>query len=402
MQADREAVVPSDSEGPHKAGRKLTRTRFLAAIKMTAIAGVCLAQFAQMVFAHEIRPAVVTASFGAGEYRIELQANMEAVLAGVSPQHKDTDESPNARHYDTLRALPADALQRQIAAAAPGLIGALRVEFDGVRVTPELASIEVPPPGDLALSRITRMQLRGPIPPGAQAFRWAYPAEHGSSVLRLKREGDADVVAAWLKDGAASEPFPLAGPVETPSRAQVAWQYTGLGFTHILPYGLDHILFVLGLFLLSARLKPLLWQVTAFTVAHTITLALSIYGVVSLPPAIVEPLIAASIVYVAVENIVTGDLKPWRPLVVFGFGLLHGLGFAGVLSEVGLPRSEFVTGLIAFNVGVELGQLAVIALAFVAVGMWARRAWYRARVVVPASVAIATIGLYWTIERLLG
>lgn len=353
--------------------------------------------------AHEIRPAVVTASFGANEYRIELQANMEAVLAGVGPQHKDTDESPNARHYNTLRALPADALQRRIAAAAPDFIGALRVEFDGVRATPELANIEVPPPGDLTLSRITRLQLRGAIPPGAQVFRWAYPAEHGSSVLRLKREGDAEVVAAWLKDGAASEPFPLAGPVETPSRAQVVWQYTVLGFTHIVPYGLDHILFVLGLFLLSARAKPLLWQVTAFTVAHTITLALSIYGVVSLAPAIVEPLIAASIVYVAAENIVTSDLKPWRPLVVFGFGLLHGLGFAGVLSEVGLPRSEFVTGLIAFNVGVELGQLAVIALAFVAVGMWARRyAWYRARVIVPASVAIATVGLYWTIERLGG
>jgi len=373
-----------------------------AVIAYCAMIATLLAWTAPPVPAHEIRPAVVSASFGAGEYRIELQANMEAVLAGVGPQHKDTDESPNARHYNTLRALPADALQGQIAAAAPDFIGALRVEFDGVRVTPELVNIEVPPPGDLALSRITRLQLRGPIPPDARTFRWAYPAEYGSSVLRLKREGDAEIVAVWLKDGAASEPFPLAGPVAQ-SRAQVVWQYTVLGFTHIVPYGLDHILFVLGLFLLSARVKPLLWQVTAFTVAHTITLALSIYGVVSLAPAIVEPLIAASIVYVAAENIMTGDLKPWRPVVVFGFGLLHGLGFAGVLSEVGLPRSEFVTGLIAFNVGVELGQLAVIAVAFVAVGIWAQRhAWYRARVVVPASVAIATIGLYWTIERLGG
>ncbi len=353
--------------------------------------------------AHEIRPAVVTVTFTDSGYEIALQANMEAVLAGVGPQHKDTDDSPNARRYNALRALPAEALKQQIAAVAPRFIGALRVEFDGTRVTPELSAIDAPPPGDLALSRITRLTLRGAIPPGAQTFRWAYPAEYGSNVLRLKKEGEPEVVAVWLKDGAASEPFVLAGGVTAQSRAQVVRQYTVLGFTHILPHGLDHILFVLGLFLLSARAKPLLVQVTAFTVAHSITLALSIYGVVSLSPAIVEPLIAASIVYVALENIVTSDLKPWRPLVVFGFGLLHGLGFAGVLTEIGLPRSEFVTGLIAFNVGVELGQLAVIGLAFVAVGMWARaRVWYRARVIVPASIAIAAVGLYWTIERLGG
>lgn len=370
---------------------------------LAGIVAVCALGLAAPIAAHEIRPAVVTVSFGADAYRIELQANMEAVLAGVNPQHKDTDESPNARRYDALRALAADELKRHIAEFVPRFIDELHIEFDGVRVTPTLATTEVPPPGDLALSRISRLELHGPIPSGARSFRWAYPAAYGSNVLRLKKEGDAEVVAVWLKDGALSEPFPLAGPVPVQSRVQIVWQYVALGFTHIFPYGLDHILFVLGLFLLSARAKPLLVQVTAFTIAHSITLALSIYGIVSLSPAIVEPLIAASIVYVAIENITTSELKPWRPLVVFGFGLLHGLGFAGVLSEVGLPRSEFVTGLIAFNVGVELGQLVVIGIAFLAVGMWAReRGWYRARVVVPASVAIATVGLYWTIERLGG
>jgi hypothetical protein len=138
-------------------------------------------------------------------------------------------------------------------------------------------------------------------------------------------------------------------------------------------------------------------------VAHSITLGLSIYGVFSLPPTIVEPLIAASIVYVAVENILTSELHAWRPFVVFGFGLLHGLGFAGVLHEVGLPRAEFVTGLVAFNLGVEFGQLAVITLAFGLVGYWGKdRPWYRHRVVIPASAAIALTGLYWTVERVFG
>jgi hypothetical protein len=157
---------------------------------------------------------------------------------------------------------------------------------------------------------------------------------------------------------------------------------------------------VLGRYLLSTRWKPLLVQVTAFTVAHSITLGLSIYGIFSLPASIVEPLIALSIAYVAIENVMTSELHAWRPVVVFGVGLLHGMGFAGVLQEIGMPRSEFLTALIAFNVGVELGQLAVITLAFVLTGWWMRtKPWYRRGFVIPASLLIAAVGLYWTGER---
>jgi hydrogenase/urease accessory protein HupE len=181
----------------------------------------------------------------------------------------------------------------------------------------------------------------------------------------------------------------------------VALDYLVLGFEHIVPLGLDHILFVLGIYLLSLHWRPLLAQVTAFTIAHSITLGLSLYGYISLPATVVEPLIALSIVYVALENIVTRELKPWRVFVVFGFGLLHGMGFAGVLLELGLPRSEFLTALITFNVGVELGQLTVIGGAFLAVGLWFRHhAWYRPGIVIPASAAISAIGAWWTVERI--
>src|SRR5262249_14305703 len=157
-------------------------------------------------------------------------------------------------------------------------------------------------------------------------------------------------------------PPPLA------DRFATAWRYLKLGFTHILPHGLDHMLFVLGIYLLSRRARSVLWQVSAFTVAHSITLGLSMYGVVSVSPRIVEPLIALSIAYVAIENIFLSELKPWRVALVFAFGLLHGLGFAGALKELGLPRSEFVSALLTFNAGVEAGQLAVIATAFGLVG----------------------------------
>jgi hypothetical protein len=134
-----------------------------------------------------------------------------------------------------------------------------------------------------------------------------------------------------------------------------------------------------------------------------VTLALASLKIVSVPAAIVEPLIAASIVYVAVENIFGGrnNNVAWtRVAVVFGFGLLHGLGFASVLSDVGLPEGRFVIALIGFNVGVELGQLAVVAAALLLFAMpFGRQTWYRSVIAIPASCLIAGIGAWWTFER---
>jgi len=366
--------------------------------------GFLLCLCALPVAAHEIRPAVVDVHLQAdGNYQVALQANMEAVLAGVSPVHSDTNESPNAESYNRLRALPARKLEERIRAFWPQYRDGLRLDFDMVRSVPDLAALEVPEPGDLTRARLTTVRLTGSIPPGAKTLRWTYAPQYGGSVLRLHRAGDSEVIAAWIREGEVSATYPLTGDIAATTRTAVFGQYLVLGFTHILPKGLDHMLFVLGLFLLSTQLAPLLWQVTAFTLAHSITLALSMYGVIALSPAIVEPLIAASIVAVAVENLLTARLHAWRVFVVFGFGLLHGLGFAGVLTEIGLPREQFVTGLIAFNVGVEGGQLAVISIAFLAVGYWFRnKPWYRARVVLPLSALIALTGTYWMVERLIG
>ncbi|MDF2179810.1 HupE/UreJ family protein [Aliiglaciecola sp. CAU 1673] len=182
----------------------------------------------------------------------------------------------------------------------------------------------------------------------------------------------------------------------------VAGRYIQLGFVHIVPKGLDHILFVLGLFLLSQRLKPLIWQISAFTLAHTFTLALSVYGVINLPANIVEPLIALSIVFIAAENLYTSKLHPWRTLVVFAFGLVHGMGFAGVLTELGIPAHQQLSALIAFNLGVELGQLSVVALALLLLHRTYVKGWYRELIAIPASAAIACIGLIWSVQRVVG
>lgn len=174
--------------------------------------------------------------------------------------------------------------------------------------------------------------------------------------------------------------------------------YLELGFTHILPKGLDHILFVIALFLASSRLRDLVWQVSAFTIAHTITLALAILDVVSVPASIVEPLIALSIAFVAVENMLCRDMTRWRPAVVFLFGLFHGLGFAGVLGGLGLPEGDLLTALFSFNVGVELGQLTIIGVLWLVLRRYSGEAWYR-HVRLGGSGLIALMALWWTIER---
>lgn len=177
--------------------------------------------------------------------------------------------------------------------------------------------------------------------------------------------------------------------------------WVAVGFQHIIPLGLDHILFVLGLFFLAAGARPLIWQVTGFTVAHSLTLALASVGLISVAPAIVEPLIALSIVYIAVDNLYSNSVSKFRFVMVCIFGLLHGLGFASVLQDLSLPTEQFFSSLIAFNLGVEAGQLTVLAIAFAVVGWLRHKQWYIQSVAQPATLSIAGVGLYWLLQRTL-
>jgi hypothetical protein len=183
-------------------------------------------------------------------------------------------------------------------------------------------------------------------------------------------------------------------------RWSIAKRYVALGIEHIVPLGWDHILFILCLFLFSRSLWQLLQQVTAFTAAHTITLTLAAAGMIQPPSDIVEPLIALSIAYVAVENARASHRVGFRTAIVFGFGLLHGMGFASVLLDLGIPEAYFLTCLLSFNVGVELGQLFLILVSWLALRWFFHKAWYTQRIVVPASIVIAAIGSYWTMQRI--
>jgi hypothetical protein len=362
--------------------------------------GSLMAVCAMNAKAHEISAARMDVRFENGAMLGEIEMNLEAYLAGIGTEHDDTNSSPQSTLYDAMRAMSPERLSGEFNVRADSFVNALSVNADGQTLPVEITSFAVPDKGDVKEARYSTVSIAAALPEGTQTVQIGWDAALGQLIVRTASLGE-DGYAALLDNGALSDPIAISGPTNVGFWA-VLMDYISIGFEHIIPLGLDHILFVVGLFLLSTQLKPLLWQVTAFTLAHSVTLALGMLGVLNLPGSIVEPIIAASIVYIAIENILSPTMTRWRPYVVFGFGLLHGLGFAGVLSEFGMPPGQFAAALIGFNVGVELGQLTVIAICFALVGVaFGRKRWYRRAITIPGSLMVGAIGMWWLLERTL-
>jgi len=349
--------------------------------------------------AHEIRPAIADVIISATEVEMVLQMTLEPVVAGMSLRGlANTNDDPLSDQYDVLRNLGPAQLRAAFDEIWPSVQSRIFLRAGETVLTPQLVSVDIPSVGDTELPRDSRLTLRADLPDDGTPVFAGWDASLGT--LALRHEANGKRYGAILQDGALSEALPRDGGVDQ-SAMDVFGQYLVSGFDHIIPKGLDHILFVLGLFFFALAWGPLLWQVSAFTLAHTITLALATLGLVTISPAIVEPLIAASIAYVALENIFgKGRITPWRVGMIFGFGLLHGLGFASVLGDFGLSQGNFILSLIAFNIGVELGQIAVLIIAYLLIGLpFGKKPWYRARIQIPASIGIALVGLYWAAER---
>lgn len=331
-------------------------------------------------------------------FQIDMQCDLDALALGV-PQ--DSDNRVLAAQLEQASAAELEAYQQHLTA---WFARRIRVRFNNQPVSFQVQLQPSDPLlGDAADDQAvpsyfgTVVRFSGAIP--AEADDFSFFASRSLPAVKLVFVDAPDAARIVpLAAGARSEPVAFRA-FQPPSTATVLARYTVLGFLHILPKGLDHILFVLGLFLLCSHRKPLLIMVTGFTLAHSLTLALSVTGVVRLPSGPVEILIALSICYVAVE-VAMGREYRWRhTLLVFAFGLLHGLGFAGVLSELGLPHGQLPAALLAFNVGVELGQITVLAMAFAAFGWWRAKSFYVPYMVRPASVLIGCVGLFWVVER---
>ncbi len=348
--------------------------------------------------AHEVVPSIADLTEKDGVLVFDVRLGIEGLVAGIDlSEVSDTNEAPQVANYDELRALEPEALDGRFRAFWPQMAENIVIETEAGALTPQLVSVEVSDVGDVEITRSSRIRFQVDLPPDTSSVRIGWTASYGALVIR--QMGVEKPYDAYLENGQITDLIALSGGSRK-SVSETFLNYAVVGFDHIIPKGLDHVLFVLGLFFLSMQLRPLIWQISAFTIAHTVTLAASALGYISIPATIVEPIIALSIVYVAIENMVSDRLTRWRPFVVFGFGLLHGLGFASVLGEFGLPDPSFLSALIGFNVGVELGQLAVVAIAFVLIGYWfGNKSWYRARISVPASALIALTGGYWFLER---
>lgn len=378
-------------------------------VSRLAVAILTMMMAAWPAQAHEVNPSVADVTVTAQSVRFEATINAEAWVAGIDLSSiANTNDAPQAAQYDALRALEPYALEQRLRAAFPGLAANFRWRAGETALSPMLEAATALEAMDESLPRQTRIVVTADLPDDDSPVILAWSPRFGPLILRQMVDADAlpegvEPYTGFLDGAAASPPLPRTGTAELSALANFA-TYVKNGFLHIMPKGLDHILFVLGVFFFALNLRPLLWQVSSFTVAHTLTLALATLGIVSIPPTIVEPLIAASIAYVGIENIF--HRKPSsrvRIAVVFGFGLLHGLGFASVLGNIGLSPGHFIASLIAFNIGVELGQLAILSGAFLAVGVWfGGKPWYRTRVANPASGAIAVMGLWWMVDRVTG
>ncbi len=364
--------------------------------------------FIQSAQADVVKPALIEISaHRSGKVEVDIRTSIEALLTGINSKYKNTKDSPTAEAYDALRVLPPNQLMQAMEPFRQQMIEQIQLRFDGRKVSLSIEKVEIPPAGYTKVPRVSRITMRSSIPAGgAESLTWYYPAKFSDYAVRVRQVDQSRQkwhwsTWQWIRKDQASEPFSLTEVVKTKNYWPVVASYISIGFFHIVPKGLDHILFIIGIFLFSTRFRPLLWQVTMFTMAHTLTLGLSMTDIISLSPRLVEPLIALSIAWIGIENIFIHSLQRHRLILIFSFGLLHGLGFAGVLTDFGMPVDSFITALISFNVGVELGQLTVILLAFILLG-WplGQRKKYRQYVVVPASTIIAITGLLWTYERI--
>ncbi|MDA9983161.1 HupE/UreJ family protein [Gammaproteobacteria bacterium] len=355
-----------------------------------------------------VKPALIEISvYKSGLVEIEVRASIEALLTGIDARYKNTRDSPNAAAYDVLRALPGDELVARFDPFHERFLASIRLQFNGNDAQPDISKVAVPEPGYTKIPRISTILLTGRAPANATEVIWYYPRAFGDNAVRVRQIDQVNQQWhwsewQWLRDDQASAPFSLQDLYARRPQWQTVLDYMVIGFEHILPLGLDHILFIVGLFLFSLHLRPLLLQVTMFTLAHTLTLGLAALEIISLSPRVVEPLIALSIAYVGIENIWFHRLGFHRLILVFVFGLVHGLGFAGVLADFGMPKDAFFTALISFNVGVEFGQLAVILIMYLLVGWWGRShpILYQRAIAIPLSGLIAVTALIWTLQRL--
>ena len=360
--------------------------------------------FIKSSYAHELRPAIANLNVFEKDNiintNLSIRLNLEAIIAGIDAKHSNTEESEKSDEYQNLRKMNPALLLQEFKSKIKNFDNKINLTSHNKDLDLILTSIVIPKIGNTNLIRDTLIIFDIPKIDG-ENLQFSWNRNLGSIILRINSITNEPLYTELIENGKQSKLFSTNTKTKVGIFQNIK-SYIQLGFKHIIPRGLDHILFVLALFLLSPKIKPLALQISIFTLAHTITLFLGALNIISIPAMIVEPIIALSICFIAIENLFTESINRARPYIVFVFGLLHGLGFAGVLNEIGISSDLFIASLIAFNLGVELGQISVIFFSYLFIALlFQKKSWYRNRVTKPISMIIALIGIYWFIQRLL-
>jgi len=367
--------------------------------------GICFAIlffFSSTINSHEIKPAIVDLIIADGQASIDFKINAEQILSGVdASQYQDTNDAPQAELYDKFREKNEEELKQDI--QQNWNLFQDQITINGLEGS-SLSLIDLMIDQDVNPEYPRDTNLKTEVPLNQNEITIQFVIELGPVVIRQFEDISKEnmIFSTYLQPGEISAEL---SPVSQATMSQTIIDYIILGMEHIVPKGLDHILFIFGVFFFAVKLKPLLWQVTMFTLAHSLTLILASLKMVFIPASIIEPLIALSIGYVAFENIFQrqGEFhsrsNAIRYAVIFFFGLIHGLGFAFVLEDIGLPTGQLILSLLSFNIGVEIAQIGLVVLAYILMFYPSKQLWYRKAIQIPCSLVIGLIGIYWFFER---
>jgi len=354
---------------------------------------------------HEIKPSIADFSINESSLTFEIRLNAELILSGIDASDiQNTDNSNLSYKYDDLRKLPDNDLKENIMSNWDNISQNIYIKLDGDVQELNLLSIEIINQRNYEVTRDTIINFHIPLDKKNTSFSFSMSKKFGSIILReqnLYKNVD-QLYTNYLNSGDASDLINLNHTVAL-TKINSFIKYLFLGIQHIIPKGLDHILFIIGLFLFSNLIRPLLLQVSMFTIAHTITLVIASLSLINVNASIVEPLIALSIVYIGVENIFKKySNTKIRYYVIFLFGLLHGLGFALVLKDVGLDYSNLLINLVSFNIGVEIAQIFILFLLYLTIGLFfSKKKYYKLIFQIPLSLFISLIAIYWFVERII-
>ena len=363
-----------------------------------------LTLFSIGAISHEIRPSIADYKIEENILYFDIRLNAELILSGIDASNiTDTNSSPLSATYDDLRSLTREDLKILLIESWDDIQSKINLDVNDVSSKFELVKINIESNNNFEISRDSIIYLKYELDEDDEFLTFKWSEKYGPIIIReineLKKEDD--LYTEYLQAGLQTDKIFIKSE-NTQSIFKSIINYFILGIQHIIPKGLDHILFIVGLFFFSVTLRPLLIQVTMFTIAHSITLIFVSVSYINVNPLIVEPIIALSIAYVGIENIFKQYVKEYlRYIIIFFFGLLHGLGFALVLSDIGYQSSKLILNLISFNLGIEAAQIFIILFLYILLGIkFSNKKYYRYIFQVPVSLFIALVGIYWFFERI--